>query len=719
MPEMQALLARLIDGSFMSAEQWQSLPRDQQDKIARMAPEPLLDALVTRGLLTSYQAERIRSGSTHGLVIGNYRVLNRIGAGGMGVVFKAEQIKLQRPVALKLLAHAYAGHARLLQRFWAETRAVAQLQHPHIVAAIDAGEVAGAAAGDPNIPYFVMEYLEGEDLEERVIKSGPLPVPEACKLISQIADALTEAHRTKLIHRDIKPSNIFITSRGQAKLLDFGLARQAERKNITEAGMMLGTIGYMAPEQARDARFVDERADLFSLGCSLYWALSGNHPYDEDGGSIRRPPAMRTLRPEVPIELDDLVRRLLAEKPDDRPKDAVFVYRALMPFLPGNERIAVVQQRSVRVTPTEPRRQRALVVDDAPTVRFMCVQTLQRSGYDVLEACDAGGALEIIAREPIDIAIIDYQLPDMPGSDVLKRIRESPGTQGIKVVMMSGVRDNADLATLRVLGADDCVAKPFTSAQLLNLVRLHLNQKEAQEHTDREVRKLMTENNKLKQQVVVVQTDLTRTRNFLMQTVSELIGERNYISGARALRLQRFCRALTHEAAKSSSYSKEITPEFELLLETWVPLMDIGHLLLPDYLLLKAGELTADERDLMQAHTTLGADLLSRIASKQGGQTGFFHMATAVAKFHHERWNGTGYPDRLVGPEIPLPARLASIADVYDALRSQRVYRPAVDHRTAIRIICDESDGQFDPILVQALLRCEHLFEHIFREMPE
>ncbi|HJZ94285.1 MAG TPA: protein kinase [Gemmataceae bacterium] len=719
-PIPPSYLRHLIDAALISADAWEELPREQQGAIVQLSPDNLLDALVAKGLLTLYQTDRIRSGSTHGLVIGNYRVLSRIGAGGMGIVFKAEQIKLRRPVALKLLAYGNAFHPRLLHRFWAETRAVAQLQHPHIVTAIDAGELPGPAAGDPSMPYFVMEYLEGRDLDDFVIKGGPMDVGLACKYLAQIADALTEAHRLKLVHRDLKPSNVFVTSRGQAKLLDFGLARQGEGRNVTEAGALLGTVGYMAPEQARDARTVDERADLFSLGCCLYWTLTGRPPFtSEESGTFRRPPTMRSLRSDVPAELDELVRRLLAEKPADRPRDAVVVYKALLPFVDGAEPVTHAVDHSPRSAPGAAKPARVLVVDDAPTVRCVCVQTLSRSGFDCVEVADAGAALDAVARGPFDVILLDSELPDLPGEDVLRRIRDNPACETVKVVLMGPAREAYDLGSLRLLGADDCLAKPFTSAQLLTLVKANLSLKERQDDTDRAARELAAENLHLQQKLAGAQTDLVRTRDFLMQVVSELIGERNYISSNRALRLQRYVRCLAQEAARMPLFKDEITSAYIAMLETWVPLMDVGHLLLPDYLLLKPAELSGDERELMQAHTTLGAELLTRIASKQPGQMGFFHMAITIARYHHERWDGSGYPDRLTGPEIPLPARVAALADVYDALRSQRVYRAAISHSAAVRAILDDSPGEFDPNLVQAFLRCEDLFEHVFRELPE
>ncbi len=711
----------LIEQNIISAEAWQSIPPEVRDNLANSNLEDLLAALLQREIITTYQADRIRAGNIHGLVIGNYRILKRLGAGGMGVVYKAEQIRLQRPVALKVLAYGFAGHYRLLQRFWSETRAVAQLQHPHIVTAIDAGEIEPTAEGEPSVPYFVMEYLEGEDLEDRVIRSGPLPVGDACRWISQIADALSEAHRLKLIHRDIKPSNIFLTARGSAKLLDFGLARQTERQGITEAGMLLGTVGYMAPEQAKDARKVDERADLYSLGCTLYWALAGQHPMGESavGRTNRRPVPIKVYRKEVPDELAELVRKLMNENPEDRPKDALTVFKMLLSFIPSNEPTVVPEARIEKKEPEAPKRHRVLVIDDAPTVRMMCSQTVQRAGMECVEASDGGEALEYLQGEPFDLVLLDYQLPDMSGADILKKIREQKNHQNAKVVMMSGMRDSADLTFMRLLGADEFVSKPFTSAQLLTLVRANLQAKAVVDLTRNEAQGLIAENERLKKSLTYLNTELVRTRDFLMQTISELIGERNYISGSRALRLQRYCRTLATEASKEPVFKTEITPEMINLLETWVPLMDVGHLLLPDYLLLKAGELTADERELMQAHTTLGADLLERIGSRQPGQMPFFQMAITIARMHHEHWNGEGYPNRLSGRSIPLPARIASLADVYDALRSHRVYRTAFSHSNACEVICESAGKQFDPDLVPVFVRCQHIFEQIFRELPE
>lgn len=207
--------------------------------------------------------------------------------------------------------------------------------------------------------------------------------------------------------------------------------------------------------------------------------------------------------------------------------------------------------------------------------------------------------------------------------------------------------------------------------------------------------------------------ELVRTRDFLVQSLSDLIGARIPFGGSRGPRLQRLCGILCVEASRESVLRDELTPEFVLLLTTWVPLLDVGYLSMHDSFLLKPGKLTPDEREKMQEHTILGADLLARIASRQPQQMGFYHMPIAIARYHHERYDGTGYPDRLIGMEIPLAARITSICDVYDALRSQRVYKPRMNHQQAVRTMVSDL-GHFDPNLMEAFRRCAGKFDKLY-----
>src|SRR5689334_23152544 len=275
----QALFRELLADSLVLAEDWEQLNQAARTAVSECrAEDDLLQKLVEYKLLNPYQASRLRAGKSFGLVLGNYRVIDRLGAGGMGVIYLAEHTRMRKRAAVKTLAWSKDQDARLLSRFYAEMRAVGQLRHPNIVSAIDAGEVRSLDPDAGVLHYFVMEYLPGQDLEALVHTHGPIAPEKACQLAHQVADALLEAHRHGLIHRDIKPSNVLVTPEGSAKLLDFGLARNF-RERLTEPGAVLGTIGYLAPEQAQDATKVDVRADIYSLGATLFWCLAGRDPF--------------------------------------------------------------------------------------------------------------------------------------------------------------------------------------------------------------------------------------------------------------------------------------------------------------------------------------------------------------------------------------------------------------------------------------------------------
>jgi hypothetical protein len=316
----RALLQSWIDGDILLEEDFQALPDAVQEELEQCeGTDLLLCALKGKGLLTEHQAARISAGKTFGLVLGNYRVLDRLGAGGMGVVFKAEHIDMRRVVAIKVLPVHADLDPILLRRFLAEVRAVGRLNHPNIVAAFDAGTAVSLDEDSPDLRYFVMEYVPGRDLEAQVRECGPLATASACDLAHQIASALAEAHKYNLVHRDIKPSNVLVTPEEQAKLLDFGLALRSGNR-LTEPGTMLGTFDFMAPEQARDASAVDIRADIYGLGGTLFWCLTGQTPFPAQGSLVedlaRRlsspPPSAQALRKDVPAELDAVITRMMA-----------------------------------------------------------------------------------------------------------------------------------------------------------------------------------------------------------------------------------------------------------------------------------------------------------------------------------------------------------------------------------------------------------------------
>ena len=273
--------------------------------------------------------------------LGPYRVLRMVRAGGMGVVYEAWHDRLQRRVALKTLRPDWMQDSLMVARFQREMAAVGRLDHPNIVRASDAGEHGGC-------PFLVMDFIDGVDLAEVVRRCGPLPVPDACEVARQTALGLQYAHEHGLVHRDLKPSNLMLTADGQVKVLDLGLALvydSAGAGRVTEAGQRMGTLDYMAPEQAEDAHRVDIRADLYSLGCTLYELVSGQAPFGgpEYGSPTKKlrahaetpAPPLRLHRPAAPAELADLLARLLAKDPVDRPECPRDVVVLLEPLAAG------------------------------------------------------------------------------------------------------------------------------------------------------------------------------------------------------------------------------------------------------------------------------------------------------------------------------------------------------------------------------------------------
>jgi serine/threonine protein kinase len=260
-----------------------------------------------------------------GQTISHYKITEKLGGGGMGVVYLAEDTRLERSVAIKFLPPAYFEDDRAVTRFRREAKAAAALNHPHICTVYDIGEADGQ-------PYLVMEHLEGETLKHRLV-NGPLPTGEALKLAVQIADALQEAHQKGIIHRDIKPANIFVTERGDAKVLDFGLAKQLGKRaedeedlstKLTRAGSTLGTLNYMSPEQVK-GQVLDPRTDIFSVGVVLYEMLTGLNPfrrdaYGETASCILKedPPPLSHYVDDVPEALQHILRKMLAKDPKRR-----------------------------------------------------------------------------------------------------------------------------------------------------------------------------------------------------------------------------------------------------------------------------------------------------------------------------------------------------------------------------------------------------------------
>ncbi|MCX7703374.1 MAG: protein kinase, partial [Planctomycetota bacterium] len=251
-----------------------------------------------------------------GAQFGGYRIERLLGSGGMGRVYYAYQEAVDRPVALKVLSPAFVENRGLKERFIMEAKAAGRLLHPNIVTVFDAGEVEGKA-------YIVMEYVDGVSLAQKIFEEGALPVEEVLRIGRQIASALGYAHTCKVIHRDIKPANVLLRSDGTAKLADMGLAKRIDLPGMTMPGAVMGTPFYMAPEQAEDSASVDHRADIYSLGATMYHALTGQVPFG--GGSTLEVLAKQKMEPlrfpkdvEIPQSVRALISKMMAKEPKER-----------------------------------------------------------------------------------------------------------------------------------------------------------------------------------------------------------------------------------------------------------------------------------------------------------------------------------------------------------------------------------------------------------------
>jgi eukaryotic-like serine/threonine-protein kinase len=361
------LITFLTRYQFLSPAQGEALNKDRNRFVSSVQ---LCGELVQKGWLTPYQQAQLLSGNGEKLIIGSYRVMTPLGEGGMGMVFKAIQPKLDRVVALKVIRpQVLAARPEILSRFQREARAIAQLNHPNVVILFDADEVNGTH-------FIAMEYVEGQTLEKMVRTQGPLSIKQACEYMRQAALGLHHAYEVGLVHRDIKPSNILVAQKtanspasasslrltrpalvtvrdrdrmqhsrsssatlsqtwGQVKVLDMGLARltdggdderpQQEYTPLTRAGALLGTPDFISPEQARDARNVDIRADIYSLGCTLYYCLTGKPPFP--GGTdvqklirhqTEKPYPIEELRPGLPADVLQVLSRMMEKRPEDR-----------------------------------------------------------------------------------------------------------------------------------------------------------------------------------------------------------------------------------------------------------------------------------------------------------------------------------------------------------------------------------------------------------------
>jgi eukaryotic-like serine/threonine-protein kinase len=300
-------------------------------------PREAAKVLVRDGWLTYFHAEQLLKGKWRGFSIGKYQILERLGAGGMGAVYLAEHMLMRRRVALKVLPLHLAKEEWFLDRFYREAQAVAAVDHPNIVHAHDVDR-------DGDFHFLIMEYVDGSSLQQIVHDHGPFSFLRAAHYLRQAALGLEHARQANIVHRDIKPGNLLLDRQGVIKILDMGLAcfQEGPSKNQVKPSerVMVGTDDYLAPEQIVDSDSVDIRADIYGLGATLHYMLTGKPPFPEAPSPslkliwhlTRTPPPVTELRPDTPPVLDNLLRKMLAKNPWERPQTPADVARALEPL---------------------------------------------------------------------------------------------------------------------------------------------------------------------------------------------------------------------------------------------------------------------------------------------------------------------------------------------------------------------------------------------------
>jgi serine/threonine-protein kinase len=379
-------------------------------------PQSLLTELVRRTWLTRYQADLLRQGRPRDLKIGPYLLLDRLGRGGMGQVFKARHRIMDRLVALKVVLPEQLDNPQLVQRFVREVQAAARLSHPNIVTVYDANQVQGRH-------YLAMELIDGTDLAQWIAGQGQAPIVQACDYVRQTALGLQHAHERGLVHRDIKPNNLMRTADQVVKILDLGLALRSAGTTLTnQEGSMLGTVDYMAPEQVSNAHAVDRRADVYSLGCTLYHFLAGRPPFADVHPAARpgshqaqEPPPVESFRSDLPAGLVAVVRRMMAKKPEQRFQTAAEVAAALEQFTAAPSAVQpppTVTEPTPTATPTAieptrvtPRRQQPVAAGNRPVRHVRRAQAVGQAAQPVAPEPGPGRTLLWLALAGLAVCL--------------------------------------------------------------------------------------------------------------------------------------------------------------------------------------------------------------------------------------------------------------------------------------------------------------------------
>lgn len=343
-----------------------------------------------------------------------------------------------------------------------------------------------------------------------------------------------------------------------------------------------------------------------------------------------------------------------------------------------------------------------LIVDDSPDNLSFMAQSL--GGKYIIKIANSGAvALDIVGKFPIDLILLDIIMPEMDGYEVIRQLKSSKKTMEIPVIFLTAKCTSEDERLGFELGAADYINKPVSVPTLEARVRTHLQNKVSNDllHGQKDLLETLVRNRT---------EELEEVKDSIVIAMASLAETRDNETGNHILRTQYYVKALAEYLAKTPKYRELLTPELIKIYYKAAPLHDIGKVGIPDNILLKPGKLTESEFKIMQEHTTLGLQTLQKAKEHSNNPNGIVDAAIDIAYCHHEKWDGSGYPKKLAGEAIPLSARLMAVADVYDALISKRIYKDAMEHSVAKRIIEEGKGGHFDPQIVDAFIACEQQF---------
>jgi len=594
-----------------------------------------------------------------GVALGPYRIIERIGRGGMATVYKAHHPALDRNVAIKVLPEFFAEDETYRDRFQQEAKSVARLKHPNILNVFDFGQANG-------ITYLVLELVEGGTLAQRL--GRPMELEEVVRILRPLANALDHAHVQGILHRDIKPSNILIQRDGTPVLADFGLALMASSvRRLTASGSVIGTPEYMSPEQAL-GEALSPASDLYSFAVVAYEMLTGRVPFQADTPAAVLLSHMNTAMPptrelvgKLSAHVEGALRKGLAKTPADRYPSASQFVAALTPAawpsrsdrtIAGAGGIPQRQGGSVLSPPL------VVVVDDGIANRQLIEAYLADLECEVNLAEDGPSALKIIEGSQPSLVLLDVQMPGMDGYEVCRRIKARPRGRLLPVVMITALDQTEDRVKALEAGADDFMTKPVQRVELIARVRSALRLKAIYNTLDSA------------EQVIFA--------------LAAAVEAKDPFTGRHTHRVAESARHLGMQMGLPDS-------ALDALYRGGI-IHDIGKIGVPDAVLLKPGPLDPKELVQMRAHTVIGEGIVRPLRS------GFDLLP--IIRHHHEHFNGDGYPDRLRESEIPRLARIVSVCDAYDALTNDRPYRDRRSEAEAIAILTEGAGKQWDPEVV-------------------